>query len=79
MNIFKIVGDKVKASNLDFILVTPPYRAIQQELFTKENFDELYDHVTAFSLMSYDFSTPQKPGNYLMTYNTRDCLFSINC
>lgn len=66
----------MKASNLDFILVTPPYRALQQELFTKENFDELYDHVTAFSLMSYDFSTPQKPGNYLLVHLF--CIDSLN-
>lgn len=74
IDLIKTVGDKMKASNLDFILVTPPYRALQQELFTKENFDELYDHVTAFSLMSYDFSTPQKPGPNSPLYWVKKCI-----
>lgn len=52
----------MRQAQLDFILVVPPFRGLKQEMFTKESFDELYDHVTAFSLMTYDYSTPQKPG-----------------
>lgn len=52
----------MSAATLDFILVVPPIRGLKQEMFTKENFDDLYDHVTAFSLMTYDYSTPQRPG-----------------
>ncbi|KAH6936220.1 hypothetical protein HPB50_015000 [Hyalomma asiaticum] len=31
-------------------------------MFTKKDFDKLVDHVTAFSLMTYDYSSPQRPG-----------------
>lgn len=47
--------------NLDFILVIPPKRG-QRDLFSEEEFDALYDLVTAFSLMTYDYSSPQMPG-----------------
>lgn len=46
---------------LEFILVVPPKRG-EHELFTASDFESLYDHVTAFSLMTYDFSNPQHPG-----------------
>lgn len=32
------------------------------ELFAKQQFDELAPHVKAFSLMTYDYSSIQKPG-----------------
>ncbi|GLV39421.1 uncharacterized protein CBL_13300 [Carabus blaptoides fortunei] len=62
VDLVKTMGDKMSAATLDFILVVPPIRGLKQEMFTKENFDDLYDHVTAFSLMTYDYSTPQRPG-----------------
>lgn len=33
-----------------------------KDLFSADNFNELYSTVTAFSLMTYDFSTLERPG-----------------
>lgn len=54
-------GDLFAVEGLEFILVVPPKRG-EQELFTASDFDALYEHVTAFSLMTYDFSSAQHPG-----------------
>lgn len=40
----------------------PPNRDHMHDLFSEENFKELYSTVTAFSLMTYDFSTIERPG-----------------
>ncbi|KAK8781467.1 hypothetical protein V5799_017194 [Amblyomma americanum] len=50
--------------NLDLILVIPPavYQGDVPGMFSKKDFDNLASHVTAFSLMTYDFSSPQRPG-----------------
>ncbi|XP_077518019.1 chitinase domain-containing protein 1 [Amblyomma americanum] len=50
--------------NLDLILVIPPavYQGDVPGMFSKKDFDNLATHVTAFSLMTYDFSSPQRPG-----------------
>uniref|UniRef100_A0A023FVB6 Chitinase domain-containing protein 1 n=1 Tax=Amblyomma parvum TaxID=251391 RepID=A0A023FVB6_AMBPA len=54
----------LQAENLDLILVIPPavYQGDVPGMFSKKDFDNLYSHVTAFSLMTYDFSSPQRPG-----------------
>lgn len=56
-----IIGDVFALENLDFILVIPPKRG-ENELFTDDQFNKLYDHVTAFSLMTYDYSNAEMPG-----------------
>lgn len=61
INLIRGMSDPFLLEDLDFILVIPPKRG-QNELFTEEHFDALYDHVTAFSLMTYDYSSPQMPG-----------------
>lgn len=57
-----LVAHKLNENNLQLILVIPPSRGSEQELFTAEQFDELSPHVSAFSLMTYDFSNAQQPG-----------------
>lgn len=52
----------LKKADLDVILVIPPAREQMQDLFTADNFNELYSSVAAFSLMTYDFSTLERPG-----------------
>lgn len=52
----------MKDENFDIILVIPPKHG-QESLFNQEHFEALYDYVTAFSLMTYDFSNPHRPGN----------------
>lgn len=56
------LGTKVIRSSLDFILVVPPMHGMPREMFDNKHFDALYDYVTAFSLMTYDYSNPQRPG-----------------
>lgn len=63
--LYKLVidmADHLKSQNLELVLVVPPYREDMHELFTQKNFEKLYPHVTGFSLMTYDFSTLQRPG-----------------
>lgn len=54
----------LRAKNLDLILVIPPavYQGDMPGMFLKKDFDNLVNHVTAFSLMTYDYSSPQRPG-----------------
>lgn len=47
---------------LDFILVLPPSRGQPSDDELIKKFDELHPYVTAFSLMTYDFSNAQRPG-----------------
>ncbi|KAK4874178.1 hypothetical protein RN001_013538 [Aquatica leii] len=55
------VGTSFRENRLDLILVIPPERE-QVQPFTPEQFEALYDYVTAFSLMTYDYSNIQRPG-----------------
>ncbi|XP_050298757.1 chitinase domain-containing protein 1 [Anthonomus grandis grandis] len=61
VGLVKSISKFFKQENLDFILVIPPMHG-QTKLFTKNEYDALYSHVTAFSLMTYDFSSPKRPG-----------------
>lgn len=61
-NLVKDISAELKKANFDLILVIPPHRDHMEDLFSKDNFNELYSHVTAFSLMTYDFSTLERPG-----------------
>lgn len=56
-----ILGDKLAIQNLDTILVIPPKRG-KEFTFNENHFKDLYEHVTAFSLMTYDFSSIYRPG-----------------
>lgn len=44
------------------ILVIPPARKETYDLFSKRHFETLVPVVSAFSLMTYDYSTVQRPG-----------------
>ncbi|KAF7282679.1 hypothetical protein GWI33_002149 [Rhynchophorus ferrugineus] len=61
VKVISAIGDVFALENLDFILVIPPKRG-ENELFTDDQFDKLYEHVTAFSLMTYDYSNAEMPG-----------------
>lgn len=56
------MAEHLKSEKLEFVLVVPPYRDDMHELFSQKNFEKLFPYVTAFSLMTYDFSTLQRPG-----------------
>ncbi|CAH1108406.1 unnamed protein product [Psylliodes chrysocephalus] len=77
VNFIKELCDSLNIEGLDCILVIPPKRG-QEELFTDEHFDALYDHVTAFSLMTYDFSNPRAPGPNAPYSWVEDCISSLS-
>lgn len=47
---------------METILVVPALRKEMYDLFSKQHFDALYPVISAFSLMTYDFSNLQRPG-----------------
>lgn len=47
---------------MDTVLVVPALRKDMYDLFTWKHFEELFPDITAFSLMTYDFSSIQRPG-----------------
>lgn len=56
------ISEALKAKNLKLILVIPPYRKQFANMFNDKHMDKLYKHVYKFSLMTYDFSSVQRPG-----------------
>uniref|UniRef100_A0A0K8RD20 Chitinase domain-containing protein 1 n=1 Tax=Ixodes ricinus TaxID=34613 RepID=A0A0K8RD20_IXORI len=52
-------------------------REIAAGMFTKKDFDNLSKHVTAFSLMTYDYSSPQRPGPSSPIGWIRKCVESL--
>jgi chitinase domain-containing protein 1 len=55
----EIAGELRHAGRI-FVLVIPP--ATNGRMFEKSDFDTLVDSVDFFSLMTYDYSNPQRPG-----------------
>ncbi|XP_069673533.1 chitinase domain-containing protein 1 [Periplaneta americana] len=62
VQILQKMARKLRSAELIVILVIPPIRGHEPEAFDVEDFDLLADNVDAFSLMTYDFSNPQRPG-----------------
>ncbi|XP_068117271.1 chitinase domain-containing protein 1 isoform X2 [Hyperolius riggenbachi] len=59
------IGEALHQAKLYFILVIPPAVAPgtdQLGMFGKKEFDLLAPHVDSFSLMTYDYSNPNRPG-----------------
>lgn len=56
---------------LDFIVVLPPSRGQANDDDLIKQFTSLYPYVTAFSLMTYDFSNPQRPGKLIFSSFTK--------
>ncbi|KFM63666.1 Chitinase domain-containing protein 1, partial [Stegodyphus mimosarum] len=63
-NLLINLATALQKENLSLVLVIPPpsYSGGQIGIFVKQDFENLADHITAFSLMSYDYSSPQRPG-----------------
>ncbi|XP_018377824.1 PREDICTED: chitinase domain-containing protein 1 isoform X2 [Trachymyrmex cornetzi] len=73
-SVVKFIAQKLKKHDLDIILAIPPSRGAQVELFSKQEFDELASYVNAFSLMTYDYSSIQRPGPNSPLDWTRQCV-----
>uniref|UniRef100_A0A8C8SK32 Chitinase domain-containing protein 1 n=1 Tax=Pelusios castaneus TaxID=367368 RepID=A0A8C8SK32_9SAUR len=59
------LSEALHEARLKLILVIPPAvtpGTNQLGMFTKEEFDQLAPVMDSFSLMTYDYSTPQRPG-----------------
>jgi chitinase domain-containing protein 1 len=73
----QVMASRFKNAKIVLILVIPPARGRGLEAFDAEDFEQLADYVDAFSLMTYDFSSPQRPGpNSPLTW-ARDCVEKI--
>ncbi|TMW42353.1 hypothetical protein DOY81_012566 [Sarcophaga bullata] len=56
------ISKALAKDGLKVILVIPPYRPQLMNMFNDSHLDKLYKHIYAFSLMTYDYSTVQRPG-----------------
>ncbi|XP_068617773.1 chitinase domain-containing protein 1 [Battus philenor] len=55
-------GLEMNEDDLKLILVYPPFRGYPSDEFFVQAFNEIYPYVEAVSVMTYDYSNPQKPG-----------------
>ncbi|KOC66080.1 Chitinase domain-containing protein 1 [Habropoda laboriosa] len=62
ISLIQSIAQQLKKNNLDTILAVPPSRGVNVQLFNQENFNELSPYLKAFSLMTYDYSSIQRPG-----------------
>lgn len=57
-----LTAKELQKQQLRLILVIPPQRKDTPNLFGEKHLDRLYKYIYAFSLMTYDFSSLQRPG-----------------
>lgn len=60
--VIQFIALQLRTSKLDIILAVPPSRGPNVQLFSKDHFDQLAPYMKAFSLMTYDYSSIQRPG-----------------
>ncbi|XP_022916723.1 chitinase domain-containing protein 1 [Onthophagus taurus] len=73
INLVQEVSMRVRKEKLEIILVIPPMRS-KTPLFDQNNFNDLYDYVDGFSLMTYDFSNVHRPGPNAPIRWIEDCV-----
>jgi chitinase domain-containing protein 1 len=61
LHLVRSIAKALKQAQLEIILVIPP-SSRGPDLFNAKHYDSLYEDVTYFSLMTYDFSSYQRPG-----------------
>ncbi|XP_041777478.1 chitinase domain-containing protein 1 [Anopheles merus] len=71
------ICNTLSAASYDCILVIPPARKETYDLFSRKHFEALEPSVTAFSLMTYDFSSVQRPGANAPLYWVRNAVQHI--
>eukprot|EP00055_Hartaetosiga_balthica_P004536 m.12005 g.12005 ORF g.12005 m.12005 type:complete len:443 (+) comp3934_c0_seq1:262-1590(+) len=57
VEILSVIGDMMKESNLELIIVAPPGKT-----FNRQSFRDLASHVSFFSINAYDYSTTSTAG-----------------
>uniref|UniRef100_A0A182KB93 Chitinase domain-containing protein 1 n=1 Tax=Anopheles christyi TaxID=43041 RepID=A0A182KB93_9DIPT len=71
------ICNTLTSASYDCILVIPPARKETYDLFSRKHFEALEPSVTAFSLMTYDFSSVQRPGANAPLYWVRNAVQHI--
>ncbi|EDV31282.1 uncharacterized protein Dana_GF14623 [Drosophila ananassae] len=71
------MAKELQKQQLRLILVVPPFRKDTGNLFGEKHMDKLYKHIYAFSLMTYDFSSVQRPGANAPLYFVRKAVEMI--
>lgn len=61
VNLVKSIAKSLRHAKLEFILVIPPSHR-GPDLFNAQHFELLWEDVSYFSLMTYDYSSYQRPG-----------------
>ncbi|XP_031849883.1 chitinase domain-containing protein 1 [Nomia melanderi] len=74
VSLIQTISQKLKENNLNTILAVPPSRGPKVQLFNKDQFDQLSPYVQAFSLMTYDYSSIQRPGPNSPIDWARECV-----
>lgn len=77
VNLMKTIGGILTHNSLDYIITIPPKRG-EDFHFTDEEFEQLKDDVTAFSLMTYDYSNIHRPGPNAPLKWVEDCIQSLS-
>lgn len=62
IHVHTLTAKELQKQQLRLILVIPPQRKDTPNLFGEKHLDRLYKYIYAFSLMTYDFSSLQRPG-----------------
>lgn len=80
VNLLTKLASAFRTAGLLFILVIPPpiYQGNQAGMFSTAEFQQLASKVDYFSLMTYDYSSPQRPGPNSPTHWIRDCIKILN-
>ncbi|EDW28854.1 GL18725 [Drosophila persimilis] len=76
-NLVLQMAKELQKQQLRLILVIPPFRKDTGILFGEKHMDTLYKHIYAFSLMTYDFSSVQRPGANAPLYFVRQAVETI--
>ncbi|XP_052893647.1 chitinase domain-containing protein 1 [Anopheles moucheti] len=71
------ICNTLTTASYDCILVIPPARKETYDLFSRKHFETLVPSVTAFSLMTYDYSSVQRPGANAPLYWVRNAVQHI--
>lgn len=62
VGLVRAIAKALRAHGKQLILVVPPLRDHMHDLFSPAHFEQLVDHVAGFSLMTYDYSSAERPG-----------------
>jgi chitinase domain-containing protein 1 len=64
----KLLGEALTKADLKLILVIPPpiTNTGKPGMFENDDMKQLYAYVDYFSIMSYDYSSPERPGTLIV-------------